>query len=131
MAHVYARNSPATIQFAMAASPSSMLVFCRISFFNPEVSADQPAFWEKYKLDFQVRSGYESSTCLFTDSIKPEMLIRGSGSSPVFQISLPRTESDRVIFLRIRQRYARDEYLFDCKIPGDEKAEVSENPANE
>jgi len=123
MAHVYARNAPASLRFSMAASPSNMLVFCRVSFFNPEVSAEKPAFWEKYKMDFQVRSGYESSTCLFSDSIRPEMLIRGSGSSPVFQISLPESASDRVLLIRIRQRYARDEYLFDCRIPGDEHAE--------
>ncbi len=125
MAHLYSRNAPVSADFSLAGSPEEVLVFCRLSFQFPEFSAEKPGFWDQYSLEYQLRPGFESSRALQRDSVRPDMLIRGSGLQPVFQISFPRAAEDRVLFLKIRTRFSADEYGFTCRIPGDESGELS------
>jgi GWxTD domain-containing protein len=125
LAHLYGRNPPISVGFSLAASPEEVVIFCGFTFQFPEFSAEKPGFWEKYCLSYQIRPGFESSRILRKDTLSQELLIRGTGMQPVFQIALPRSDEDRLLILKIRHRYATEETVYFCRIPGDASGELS------
>jgi GWxTD domain-containing protein len=125
MAHFYGRNPPFSVDFSVVASVDEVLVFCGLSFQFPEFPADKTGFWEKYCISYQLRPGFESSRVLLKDTLRQDMLIPGSGSRPVFQISLPGAEQNRLLVVKIRHRFATEESAFFCSIPAQDSPELS------
>lgn len=119
LAHLYARNTPVSCDFAVVAAPEEFRVFCSFSFIRPEADASGPGFWEKYRLEYQLRPSYESRRCLLRDSLGPGNFIRSGGRNQVFQLTVPRKEDspEQVLLLKLLPRNAAEEYLFCCRIP--------------
>ena len=120
LAHLYSGNSPFAADFSLVASPEEVHVFAKIGFQFPEFSAARPGFWEKYRIRYQLRPGFESSRMLQSDSIGPEMLVSGTGWNPVFQLSFPLAAADRMLLLQVSHRSGGGEYAYVCRIPGEE-----------
>jgi GWxTD domain-containing protein len=125
LAHLYQRNAPVSVNFSLASSSEEVLVFCGLNFQFPEFSAEKPGFWEKYSLSYQLRPGFESSRIFKKDTIRQDMLIRGTAVQPVFQLTIPVSEEDRLLVMKIRHRYATEESSFFCRIPAEGSGELS------
>ena len=126
LAHLYSQNPTVRVQFSVAASSEEIRVFCQLDFPYPEAAASQPAFWQKYRIRYEIRPGFESSRLLRRDSIGSEQYIRGSGSRPVFQITLPLKGEQPacVLLLSIGLRNSSEEVVFPFYIPAGDPAEM-------
>ena len=125
LAHLYGRNPPLTVDFSVVASGDEVLVFCGLKFQFPEFPAEKASFWEKYCISYQLRPGFESSRILLKDTLSPDMMIPGSGIRPVFRISVPGADKNRLLVLKIRHRYATEESAFFCQIPAQDSPDLS------
>jgi GWxTD domain-containing protein len=119
LAHLYASNPQVRVQFSLAAGSEDIRVFCQLDFPYPEALASQPAFWQKYRIGYELRPGYESSRVTRRDSIGADQYIKASGSKAVFQILLPMQEDQpaQVLVLKIALRNGGEELIFPIYIP--------------
>ena len=119
LSHLYSLNPPLRAEFSTAASAEDLLVFCKLDFPYRETSAAQAAFWLKYRIEYQVRPGFESTRCLLKDSLGPENFLTGPDQKPVFRILIPEMEKrkDAVFVLKVCLRNSAEEYLFPWRLP--------------
>ena len=124
-AQQYAQSATVSCDFSVVAMPEEFRVFCSLSFTRPE--AEFAGFREKYRLEYQLRSTYESRRALLIDSLGPEQQIRTGSRNAVFQLSVPRKENqpEQVLLLRLLHRHAAEEYAFICRIPSDAASDAS------
>lgn len=116
MSYLYDRQYPLQVQHRILSSGDQVQVFFQIHFRKMEGLQNHLSIWDKYQVRYEIRSQYETATVLQSDSFGPADRVYPSVNPLVIQMRLPAVEANRVLSLHIRERYSKEEVVFDVPL---------------